>query len=121
MGQTELAPKVPTSAPAAEELPAIELLGVNKEFPSQTTSVVAVEDVDLQVGAGEFFSLLGPSGCGKTTTLSPTSSVGSIDREGMKNACTRKPLTSTASTNATSTSTGSSADSRACRRRTCRP
>lgn len=29
----------------------------------------AVENVDLQVGAGEFFSLLGPSGCGKTTTL----------------------------------------------------
>jgi len=29
----------------------------------------AVEHVDFQVGAGEFFSLLGPSGCGKTTTL----------------------------------------------------
>ena len=31
--------------------------------------VVAVDDVDLTIGAGEFFSLLGPSGCGKTTTL----------------------------------------------------
>src|SRR6266566_1980399 len=69
MGQTELAPSVPTSPPASGELAAIELIGVNKEFPSPTTSVVAVEDVDLQVGAGEFFSLLGPSGCGKTTTL----------------------------------------------------
>jgi spermidine/putrescine transport system ATP-binding protein len=69
MGQTELAPSVPTSAPAAAELPAIELIGVNKEFASPTTSVVAVEDVDLRVGSGEFFSLLGPSGCGKTTTL----------------------------------------------------
>jgi putative spermidine/putrescine transport system ATP-binding protein len=31
--------------------------------------VVAVDDVDLNVGAGEFFTLLGPSGSGKTTTL----------------------------------------------------
>ena len=31
--------------------------------------VVAVADVDLKVGEGEFFTLLGPSGSGKTTTL----------------------------------------------------
>ena len=30
---------------------------------------VAVDGVDLQIAAGEFFALLGPSGCGKTTTL----------------------------------------------------
>jgi len=29
----------------------------------------AVDDIDLELGAGEFFTLLGPSGCGKTTTL----------------------------------------------------
>jgi spermidine/putrescine transport system ATP-binding protein len=29
----------------------------------------AVEDLNLEVHAGEFFSLLGPSGCGKTTSL----------------------------------------------------
>lgn len=32
-------------------------------------AVVAVDDLDLTIGQGEFFSLLGPSGCGKTTTL----------------------------------------------------
>src|SRR6266705_3968084 len=69
MGQTEGATSVPTSPAASGTLPAIELIGVNKEFLSATASVVAVEDVDLQVAAGEFFSLLGPSGCGKTTTL----------------------------------------------------
>ncbi|HSJ34197.1 MAG TPA: ABC transporter ATP-binding protein [Acidimicrobiia bacterium] len=45
--------------------PAVELVGVTKRFGE----VVAVEEIDLAVGDGEFFSLLGPSGCGKTTTL----------------------------------------------------
>ena len=44
---------------------AVELRGVTKRFGD----VVAVDDIDLTVADGEFFSLLGPSGCGKTTTL----------------------------------------------------
>ena len=31
--------------------------------------VLAVDDVDLHMPGGEFFTLLGPSGCGKTSTL----------------------------------------------------
>ncbi|MFL5899979.1 MAG: ABC transporter ATP-binding protein [Solirubrobacterales bacterium] len=31
--------------------------------------LVAVDDLSLDLAAGEFFTLLGPSGCGKTTTL----------------------------------------------------
>ncbi len=68
-GQTGLAPTVSESAAAGGALPAIELVGVNKQFPSPGAVVVAVEDMHLQVAPGEFFSLLGPSGCGKTTTL----------------------------------------------------
>ena len=43
----------------------VALEGVVKDFGSQR----AVDRVSLEIGAGEFFSLLGPSGCGKTTTL----------------------------------------------------
>jgi len=45
---------------------AVSLHGVTKRFGED---VVAVDDVDLEIRDGEFFSLLGPSGCGKTTTL----------------------------------------------------
>jgi spermidine/putrescine transport system ATP-binding protein len=45
---------------------AVGLDGVTKRFGED---VVAVDDVDLEIRDGEFFSLLGPSGCGKTTTL----------------------------------------------------
>ena len=44
---------------------AIALQGVSKRFGSAE----AVRNVSLEIGEGEFFSLLGPSGCGKTTTL----------------------------------------------------
>ncbi|HEY0673091.1 MAG TPA: ABC transporter ATP-binding protein, partial [Longimicrobiales bacterium] len=43
----------------------LRLENVSKRFGD----VVAVEDVALEVAAGEFVTLLGPSGCGKTTTL----------------------------------------------------
>ncbi|HTT51311.1 MAG TPA: ABC transporter ATP-binding protein [Streptosporangiaceae bacterium] len=42
----------------------IQLVSLTKRFTE-----VAVDDIDLTVDSGEFFSLLGPSGCGKTTTL----------------------------------------------------
>ncbi len=45
---------------------AVSLHGVTKRFGEHIT---AVDDVDLEIRDGEFFSLLGPSGCGKTTTL----------------------------------------------------
>src|SRR3990172_3116039 len=43
----------------------VRIADIAKEFGP----VLAVRGVTLEVGEGEFFSLLGPSGCGKTTTL----------------------------------------------------
>jgi spermidine/putrescine transport system ATP-binding protein len=45
---------------------AVSLHGVTKRFDGDLT---AVDNIDLEIRDGEFFSLLGPSGCGKTTTL----------------------------------------------------
>ena len=49
----------------SDPVPAVEIAGITKRFGD----VTAVDDIDLEIGDGEFFALLGPSGCGKTTTL----------------------------------------------------
>lgn len=49
-----------TSPPAM-----VELHGVGKRFGE----FVALQDIDLAIHEGEFFSVLGPSGCGKSTML----------------------------------------------------
>ncbi|MCB9957509.1 MAG: ABC transporter ATP-binding protein [Rhodospirillaceae bacterium] len=44
----------------------VALNGVSVRYPN---GFVAVQPSDLEIKAGEFFSILGPSGCGKTTIL----------------------------------------------------
>ncbi|MCH5583398.1 ABC transporter ATP-binding protein [Shimazuella sp. AN120528] len=49
----------------------IELSGVSKEFVKPSGEVHTVlRNIDLQIGKGEFCSIVGPTGCGKSTTLS---------------------------------------------------
>lgn len=43
----------------------IKIKNVSKNFEE----VVAVDNINVNIARGEFFSLLGPSGCGKTTLL----------------------------------------------------
>ena len=44
---------------------ALQISGLHKSFDG----FVALERIDLSIGAEEFVCLLGPSGCGKTTLL----------------------------------------------------
>ena len=62
MSRTVVDPDLISVTPAAGDL---RIEHVTKRFGT----VTAVDDVDLTIASGEFFSLLGPSGCGKTTTL----------------------------------------------------
>ena len=68
-GQAQTLPGAQKPAGRGADLPAIELVGVVKEFQARGEVVVAVRGLDLVIREGEFFSLLGPSGCGKTTTM----------------------------------------------------
>ncbi|HEY3910778.1 MAG TPA: ABC transporter ATP-binding protein [Stellaceae bacterium] len=52
--------------PAAAAAPIVALRGIAKRFRG---GVTALDPIDLEIGRGEFLSLLGPSGCGKTTLL----------------------------------------------------
>jgi spermidine/putrescine ABC transporter ATP-binding subunit len=55
----------PFAAITEAAMSSVELRHVFKSFGG----MLAVDDVNLNVGEGEFVVLLGPSGCGKTTTL----------------------------------------------------
>lgn len=67
----------------------ININGVTKVFGKRDEQVIALNNVDFEIPAGSFVSLIGPSGCGKTTLLrciagleTPTS--GNISVDGTK-------------------------------------
>ena len=53
------------STPISKKAASIKIKNITKYYGN----TVALDKVNLEIKAREFFTLLGPSGCGKTTTL----------------------------------------------------
>jgi NitT/TauT family transport system ATP-binding protein len=54
-------------APQAQALVSVQ--DVSMIYQTRGMETIALRDASLEIGAGEFISLIGPSGCGKTTLL----------------------------------------------------
>jgi NitT/TauT family transport system ATP-binding protein len=65
LSRPAIAPRTAAVTPA----PLLSLHGVSKRFVSSRHDTTAVDNVSLDVRAGEFVCVVGPSGCGKSTLL----------------------------------------------------
>jgi NitT/TauT family transport system ATP-binding protein len=55
--------------PHLQQRTKLSLRGVSRDFVLSKGNMVALDDIDLEVGEGEFVCIVGPSGCGKSTLL----------------------------------------------------
>lgn len=66
-------------APTAPAPPLLVARGVVKTYRTATMEVPVLRGIDLDVGPGEFLTVMGPSGHGKTTLLNCVSGLDRID------------------------------------------
>ena len=57
--------------------PLIELTGLRREYPAGDQTVVALDDITLNIEAGEMVAIVGASGSGKSTLMNI---LGCLDR-----------------------------------------
>jgi len=67
---------------------ALSIRNVGKVYDPDGAGVIALDDISLEIGAGELCVVVGPSGCGKTTLLNciagfDTVSAGEISMDGV--------------------------------------
>lgn len=52
-----------------EDKPLIKLENISMDYSQDSSSILAIESIDLDIQKNEFLCVLGPSGCGKSTLL----------------------------------------------------
>lgn len=68
MQDSVIGPMVKDKSDEATE-PFVRIIRVSKTYQSAKGDIHALDDISIDVGAGEFLSIVGPSGCGKSTLV----------------------------------------------------